>query len=160
EATKFTSWRATEMVKLLSVEEKPLKKNGQPNEAHSGNEKDEQRNKDELKAVVIKAMELRDEYFSNQYHKIWLLGSQLRTLLVSFGIGLVLLSPFLIHSTRHPEITLPAWAYQIVAAVLFFGLLGAAISAAGSLMNDRASGIPERVANQFVTYARAWFGAG
>lgn len=88
------------------------------------------------------------------------MGSQLRALLVSFGIGLALLAPFLTSSTRHPEITLAPWAYQMVAAVLFFGLLGAAISAAGSLMSDKASGIPERVANQFVTNARAWFGAG
>jgi hypothetical protein len=154
EATKFTSWRAGEMEKLLSVKEELLKKDNQLTEEQRL-EKDEQREKEELKALVIKAMELRDEYFSNQYHKIWLMGSQLRTLLVSFVIGLALLAPFLISSTRHPEITLSPWAYQMVAAVLFFGLLGAAISAAGSLMRDRASGIPERVANQFVTNARA-----
>jgi hypothetical protein len=159
EATKFTSWRASEMEKLLSVKEEQLKKDNQLSAAQRP-EKDEHREKEELKNLVIKAMELRDEYFSNQYHKIWLMGSQLRTLLVSCGIGLALLAPFLVSSARHPEITFAPWAYQMVAAVLFFGLLGAAISAAGSLMSDRASGIPERVANAFVTSARAWLGAG
>ena len=48
----------------------------------------------------------------------------------------------------------------MVAAVLFFGLLGAAISAAGSLMSASADArIPERVANRFVTSSRALFGA-
>jgi len=158
EATKFTSWRAKEMEKLLSVKEEQLKKENELGEDQRLEK--EQREQEELKALVIKAMELRDEYFSNQYHKIWLMGSQLRTLLVSFGIGAGLLVPFLISSTRQPEIPLAPWGYQVVAATLFFGLLGAAISAAGSLMSDRVSGIPERVGNQFVTNARAWFGAG
>ena len=49
----------------------------------------------------------------------------------------------------------------MVAAVLFFGLLGTAISAAGSLMSASADArIPERVANRFVTSSRALFGAG
>jgi hypothetical protein len=157
EATKFTSWRAKEMEKLLSAKEEQLTRD---NELSEERRCEKEREQEELKARVIKAMELRDEYFSNQYHKIWLMGSQLWTLLVNFGIGLVLLIPFLISSTRHPEITLAPWAYQVVAAVLFFGLLGAAISAAGSLMSDRVSGIPERVGNQFVTNARALFGAG
>ena len=53
------------------------------------------------------------------------------------------------------------WGYQMVGAVLFFGLLGAAFSAAGSLMStDAVARIPERVANQFVTIARAFFGSG
>jgi len=90
---------------------------------------------------------LRDEHFSNQYAKIWLMGSQLWTLLVSCGIGLVLLVPFLISSSRDQENTLAPCAYQVVAAVLFFGLLGAAISGVSSLMKDRVSGIPERVGN-------------
>lgn len=149
EAPKFKpSWRAGEVERLLAVKDDGVNKNDQP-----------EREK-ELKARVIKAMELRDEHFSNQYHKIWLKGSQLRTLLFTFAVSLLLLAPFVVDSTRCPEIALKPWSYQMVTAVLFFGLLGAAISAVGSLMSDKSSGIPERVANQFVTNARAWFGAG
>jgi len=158
EATKFKSWRAEEMEKLLAVKDDECTKDNQLKDDESA--KGDQLKKEQLRALVTKAMELRDEYFSNQYHKIWLMGSQLRTLLFTFGISLLLLVPLVVASSRHQENTLTPWSYQIVGAVLFFGLLGAAISAAGSLMSDKAAGIPERVANQFVTNARAWFGAG
>lgn len=138
EATKIQSWRGNEMVNLLDV-------------------------KDEALTVhrIISAMALRDEYFSNQYHKIWLIGSQISILLGCCGLGLLLLIPLVVSSSRQLQGTLIPWGYQMVAAVLFFGLLGAAFSAAGSLMNaDATSKIPERVANQFVTIARALFGSG
>jgi hypothetical protein len=174
EATKFTSWRARQMEKLLSVNEDQLRdgglieaakdvapRTGEMDKSPSGEENQVGSENDAvLTALVIRSMELRDEYFSNQYAKIWLMGSQLFALLMTCGIGLVLLVPFLFASSQNQERTLAPWAYQVVAAVLFFGLLGAAISAAGSLMKDRTSGIPERVGNQFVTHARAWFGAG
>jgi hypothetical protein len=138
EATKFLSWRAKEMQNLLSVKDEQLTANH-----------------------ITNAMALRDEYFSNQYHKIWLMGHQLAILLISSGLGLFLLAPLVVFYSRHPEGTLAPWGYQMVAAVLFFGLLGAAFSAAGSLINAGADArIPERVANQFVTSARALFGAG
>lgn len=137
EATKFSSWRAKEMVNLLAVEDQ------------------------ELVHRVIDAMALRDEYFSNQYHKIWLIGHQISILLYCCGIGLLLLVPLVVSSSRQLETTLIPWGFQMVAAVLFFGLLGSAFSAAGSLMNANATDkIPERVANQFVTIARALFGSG
>ena len=96
EATKFTSWRAKEMDKLLSGQEMQI-----------GSDKHEVA---PLRELVIKAMELRDEYFSNQYAKIWLMGSQLWTLLVCCGVGLVLLLPFLIslHS-RDQESAIAPW---------------------------------------------------
>jgi len=110
---------------------------------------------------VITAMALRDEYFSNQYHKIWLVGGQIKILLICCGLGLLLLIPFIVSSSIGLPSTLTPWGYQMVGAVLFFGLFGAAFSAAGSLMNSSTvSKIPERVANQFVTIARALFGAG
>ncbi len=138
EATKFSSWRAKEMEKLLSV-------------------------KDELLTAchITNAMALRDEYSSNQYHKIWLLGHQLAILLIITGLGLFLLTPLVVFYSRYPESTLAPWGIQMVAAVLFFGLLGAAFSTAGSLMSVGADAkIPERVANEFVTSSRALFGAG
>jgi hypothetical protein len=139
ESEKFaSSWRSKEIKHLLSV-------------------KDEQLTADH----IIDAMALRDEYFSNQYHKIWLVGNQLVILLVSCGFGLSLLIPLLVYFSRHANGIPPPWGYQMVTGVLFFGLLGAAFSAAGSLMNtDASTRIPERVANQFVTLARALFGSG
>lgn len=135
---QILSWRAKEMQNLLSV-------------------KDEQLTADR----ITNAMALRDEYFSNQYQKIWLMGRQLFILLISSGLGLLLLlAPLVVFYSRYPECTLAPWGYQMVAAVLCFGLLGAAFSAAGSLMNAAAGAkIPERVANQFVTSTRALFGA-
>jgi hypothetical protein len=138
EAPKIVSWRGKEMEKLLAVENEKLT-------VHR----------------ITNAMALRDEYFSNQYHKIWLVGSQIAILLYISGLGLLLLVPFIVSSSRHPGGDLSPWGYQMLTAVLFFGLLGAAFSAAGSLMRaDATAKIPERVANQFVTIARALFGAG
>jgi hypothetical protein len=138
EATKFSSWRANEMQNLLSVKDERL-----------------------TACHITNAMALRDEYSSNQYHKIWLLGHQLAILLIITGLGLFLLTPLVVFYSRHLESTLAPWGVQMVAAVLFFGLLGAAFSAAGSLMRAGADAkIPERVANQFVTSSRALFGAG
>jgi len=138
EAGKFVSWRAQEMRNLLAV------------------------NDDELTATrVINAMALRDEYFSNQYHKIWLMGQQLATLLVSCGLGLLLFAPLVIFFSLHPDGSPPPWGYQMIAAVLFFGVLGAAFSAAGSILNSASEAkVPERVANQIVTSARALLGGG
>jgi hypothetical protein len=138
EATKIMYWRGEEMKDLLDVKDEAL--------THDH---------------ITKAMALRDEYFSNQYHKIWLVGRQLEILLYSCGLGFLLMIPLLVFSSRHPGAALVSWGYQMVAAVLFFGLLGAAYSAAVSLMGaDATARIPERVANQFVTTARALFGSG
>jgi hypothetical protein len=138
EAAKIVSWRGKEMVNLLTLKDEDLT-------IHR----------------ITNAMALRDEYFSNQYRKIWLIGGQIAILLYTCGLGLLLLVPLIVSSTRHRECALAPWGYQMVTAVLFFGLLGAAFSAAGSLMNAEATAkIPERVANQFVTIARALFGSG
>ena len=137
EAPKIDSWRGDEMLKLLKVEDPELTPH-----------------------LIMKVMATRDEYFSNQYHKIWLVGRQISILLALSGVALILFTPF-VYSSQHGDGPLPPWGYQMVGAVLFFGLLGAAFSAAGSLMNtDTIARIPERVANQFVTIARALFGSG
>ena len=138
EAPKIVSWRGKEMMNLLGVPDQDLTADR-----------------------IVEAMALRDEYFSNQYHKIWLVGSQISILLYCCGLGLLLLIPFVVTSSRLLESSMTPWGYQMVGAVLFFGLLGAGFSAAGSLMNtDAVAKIPERVANQFVTIARALFGSG
>ena len=146
EAPKLASWRSDEIKKLLSVDDELL-----------------------TATRIINAMALRDEYSSNQYHKIWLMGNQLAILLLTCGLGLILLAPLVTFFSLHPEgtispqpeATIALWGYQMVTAVLFFGLLGAGFSAALSLINATgATRIPERVANRFVTIARALFGAG
>jgi hypothetical protein len=138
EATKFASWRSKAMQSLLDDKGGAV-----------------------TAAQVVSAMALRDEYFSNQYHKIWLMGNQLAILLVVSGIGLFLLAPLVVFYSCYPENQpIAAWGYQMVTAVLFFGLLGAAFSAAASLMSPAEVKIPERVGNHFVTITRAFFGAG
>jgi hypothetical protein len=137
EATKIVGWRTDAITKLLAVTQEPLTVDR-----------------------LINAMYLRDEYYSNQYHKIWMVGAQLRLLIVSCILSLLLLAPLVVFYSESPSAPPPPWGYQMVAAVFFFGLLGAAFSAAGSLMNSKPNAkIPERVANQFVTSARALFGA-
>lgn len=145
EAGKFSSWRAEEIKKQLA-EDKQL-----------------------TASRVINAMTLRDEYSSNQYQKIWLLGDQLAILLLTCASGLLLLVPLVTFFSRYPgaaitsgsEHAIAEWGYEMVTAVLFFGLLGAAFSAALSLINTTGRiNIPERVANGYVTLARALFGAG
>jgi len=146
EAKKFKSWRSDEMTKLLSV------KDGKLTPSH-----------------IINAMALRDEYSSNQYYKIWLMGDQLTILLMIFVLGLLLLVPLVVFFSRNPngtiapqeQATIALWGYQMVTAVLFFGLLGAAFSATLSLIGAASDvRVPERIANRFVTIARAIFGAG
>jgi hypothetical protein len=89
EATKFSSWRANEMQNLLSVKDEHL-----------------------TACHITNAMALRDEYSSNQYHKIWLLGHQLAILLIITGLGLFLLAPLVVFYSRHPEGTLAPWGVQ------------------------------------------------
>ncbi|RXH56429.1 hypothetical protein [Granulicella sibirica] len=138
EARKLVSWRADAIANLLDVKHEPL-----------------------TAERIIQAMALRDEYFSNQYHKIWMVGEQLDHLLWTCAYALVLLLPLIFFGSKHPCDTPSPWSPQMIGAVFFFGLLGAAISTAGSLMDANSnSKIPERVANQFVTNARSLFGAG
>jgi hypothetical protein len=137
EASKVTSWRGKVMKNILSVPDDCLTPNR-----------------------VADAMAVRDEYAANQYHKIWLMGDQLGVLLKICGLALPLLLPLVLFFSRHTDGALPSWGYQMVTAVLMFGLLGAAFSTAQSLINSTHEGrILERVANHFVTIARALFGA-
>jgi 8-oxo-dGTP diphosphatase len=136
ETAKVSSWRGKVMKNILSVTD------------------------DRLAADRVKeAMALRDEYAANQYHKIWLMGDQLGVLLKIRGLAVPLLVPLIVFFSRHSEGSLPPWGYQTVMSVLFFGLLGATFSVAQSLINDtNEARIVERVANHFVTIARAFFG--
>jgi len=95
---------------------------------------------------VADAMYLRNEDSTNQYYKTRVTGDQLRTLLIVCALAAVALAPFVLLSGR----------VLMVAAVLFFGLLGAAFCSAQSLILGRNE---SRIPNQFVTLTPVLFGA-
>ena len=132
ESQKLVSWRREAVLKILSL------------------------NDDITPTRLEEALALRDEYAANQYHKIWLMGDQLRLLLRISSAALVLLLLTLYFVPVEPSI----WDYRLMATVLLVGVLGAGFSAAQSLIsNTGGNQIPERVANHFVTIARTFFGA-
>jgi len=95
---------------------------------------------------VADAIALRNEDASSQYNRSRITGDQLRILLMICGLAAVAMSPFLFLSGRIP----------IVAAVLFFGLLGSTVSSAQSLILGRNESRP---ANLFITLTPVFFGA-
>lgn len=95
---------------------------------------------------VADAMALRNEDSTNQYYKTRVTGDQLRILMIVFAFSGVALAPFLLLPGRIP----------MVAAVLFFGLLGATFCSAQSLILGRNE---SRIPNLFVTLTPVLFGA-
>lgn len=95
---------------------------------------------------VADAIALRNEDASGQYNRARITGDQLRVLLMICGTAAVAMSPFLFLAGRIP----------IVAAVVFFGLLGSTFCAAQSLILGRNESRP---ANLFVTLTPVFFGA-
>lgn len=95
---------------------------------------------------VADAIALRNEDASSQYNRSRTAGDQLRVLLMICGLAAVAMSPFLLLSGRSP----------IVAAVLFFGLLGSTVCSAQSLILGRNESRP---ANLFITLTPVFFGA-
>jgi 8-oxo-dGTP diphosphatase len=95
---------------------------------------------------VADAMALRNEDSTNQYYKTRVTGDQLRVLLIICALAAVATAPFLLLSGRIP----------MVAAVMFFGLLGATFCAAQSLILGRNE---SRISNLFITLTPVLFGA-
>lgn len=95
---------------------------------------------------VADAIALRNEDASSQYNRSRITGDQLRVLLMICGLAAIAMSPFLLLSGRSP----------IVAAVLFFGLLGSAVCSAQSLVLGRNE---SRSANLFIILTPVFFGA-
>jgi 8-oxo-dGTP diphosphatase len=95
---------------------------------------------------VADAIALRNEDASSQYNRSRIAGDQLRVLLMICGLAAVAMSPFLLLSGRSP----------IVAAVLFFGLLGSTVCSAQSLILGHNESRP---ANLFITLTPVFFGA-
>ena len=95
---------------------------------------------------VADAMALRNEDSTNQYYKTRVTGDQLRVLIMVCGLAAAAAAPFLFLHGRIP----------MIAAVLFFGLLGATFCSAQSLILGRNE---SRIPNLFVTLTPVFFGA-
>jgi 8-oxo-dGTP diphosphatase len=95
---------------------------------------------------VADAIALRNEDFSHRHSKAGIIGDRLRVLLMICGIAAIAAAPFLFLSGRIP----------MVAAVLFFGLLGSTICSAQSLIAERSE---SGVSNLFITLTPILFGA-
>ena len=95
---------------------------------------------------VADAIALRNEDTSSQYNRSRTTGDHLRTLLIICGLAAVAMSPFLFLAGRIP----------IVAAVLFFGLMGSAFCSAQSLILGRNDSRPT---NLFIILTPVFFGA-
>jgi len=95
---------------------------------------------------VADAMALRNEDSTNQYYKTRVTGDQLRILVIVCGLAAIAAAPFLFLGGRIP----------LIAAVLFFGLLGATFCSAHSLIMGRNE---SRIPNLFITLTPVFFGA-
>ncbi|HEY5027805.1 MAG TPA: NUDIX hydrolase [Candidatus Angelobacter sp.] len=94
---------------------------------------------------VADAIALRNEDFSHQHFKTRIIGDRLRILLMICALAAVAAAPFMLLSGRVP----------IVAAVIFFGLLGSTICSAQSLMAGRNEA---GISNLFITLTPVLFG--
>ena len=95
---------------------------------------------------VADAIALRNEEFSHQHFKAKMIGDRLRMLLIISGLAAIASAPFIFLPGRMP----------IVAAVLFFGLLGSAVCSAQSLIVGRNEAA---ASNLFITLAPVLFSA-
>jgi hypothetical protein len=95
---------------------------------------------------VADAIALRNEDLSHQNFKAGIIGDRLRVLLIVCGVAVIASAPFIFLPGRAP----------MVAAVLLFGLLGAGVCSAQSLI----AGHHEAAAsNLFITLTPVLFGA-
>ncbi|MGZ4828595.1 MAG: NUDIX hydrolase [Candidatus Angelobacter sp.] len=95
---------------------------------------------------VADAIALRNQDFSHQHFRTRVTGDRLRVLLMICGLAAVAGAPFMLLPGRIP----------MVAAVLFFGLLGSTICSAQSLIAGRGE---SGVSNLFITLTPVLFGA-
>ncbi len=95
---------------------------------------------------VADAIALRNEDFSHQHFNAAIIGDRLRVLLIICALAAVAAAPFIFLPGRTP----------MVAAVLFFGLLGSAVCSAQSLIAGRSQAA---ASNLFITLTPVLFGA-
>jgi 8-oxo-dGTP diphosphatase len=103
---------------------------------------------------VMRAMQIRDDHFNNQYKQVMLLREQVALLALVLGLVLALLLSI---DLAYPIIATSSNAPMLVYAAMF-GALGGALSGAWSLNRGKAS-IPERIVNWPTTLARPLLGA-
>jgi len=134
EADKLSSWRAKAVARVLDKDSGPL-----------------------TPAKVAAAMEIRDEFSQNQYHKLFLVTDQFKVLLVLAALALGL---FVALWTSPLPDDADLLHPRLVGAILLMGLLGGTFSSAKALFTGAAKGtIPERMTQSWVTLVRTLFGA-
>ena len=134
ESEKLSPWRSKAIAKVLDKDGGPV-----------------------TPAKVALAMEVRDEYFQNQYHKLVLVTDQFKVLVVLAALALGLFASLWTAPLPDDADLLHP---RLVAAILLMGLLGGTFSSAKSLFTGAAKGtIPERMTQSWVTLVRTLFGA-
>jgi 8-oxo-dGTP diphosphatase len=170
EADKLSSWRRDALKRILSQRGNDLGKKALP-KLESDSEKkasdtlgDGSKKRIDISAGAVTAaqvalaMELRDEFGENQYHKIWLTVDQLKFIVIIGAVALALFLSLIAYRPFGPN--LDDWGLQVTVAVALFGIMGAAFSAAQAMITGTdGSKIPERMTNHLVTLARTLAGA-
>jgi hypothetical protein len=134
ESDKLSSWRSRAIAKILDKECGPL-----------------------TPEKLALALEVRDEFFQNQYHKLALVADQFKVLLVLAALAL---GTFVALWTTPLPDDADLLNPRLIAAILLMGLLGGAFSSAKALFTGAAKGtIPERMIESLVTLVRTMFGA-
>jgi len=106
-------------------------------------------------AQVMAAMEVRDEYFQNQYHKLRLVGDQFKVLLL---LAVAALAIFMALWAQPLPDDADLLNPRLMGAILLMGLLGGAFRTAKSLFTAKGT-IPERMMDWWVTIVRTLFAA-
>lgn len=158
EAGKLSSWREEAVRKVLLARDKDSGKKASDT-PEDGSKKGAIASASAITpAQVALAMEIRDGFGENQYHKIWLTLDQLKFIVWIGGValGLFLLLIALRPFGPNPE----EWGLETTIAVSLLGIMGAAFSAAQAMISGSdGSKIPERMTNHLVTLARTLAGA-
>ena len=139
EATKLTRWRKETVESLLCGDADP----GKPKSGEL------------QRRELYQARLIRNEEFNNLYHKIRV---RERSLKVAFFVltATVVAGPLLARVFRTEALN-----WKMLAAVEFFGVLGAALSVASSLTRSSVDAtIPQQVLGSAVTWMRPAIGAG
>lgn len=170
EADKLSSWRRDALKRVLSQHSNDAGKKASSKPESNSEKKSSDTADDESKkrvgvspgavtaAQVALAMEIRDEFGENQYHKIWLTVDQLKFIVIIGAAALALFLSLIAYRPFAPN--LDDWGLQVTVAVALFGIMGAAFSAAQAMITGTdGSKIPERMTNHLVTLARTLAGA-
>jgi len=155
-ASKLSDWRKDSAVAILDLSN-ALK----PTPAEKGRRKKDPDPADRADAMVRarlkEALRIRDEHFFNVYRKTAIRGEQL--VVTAFILAGVLVA---VVAFADNDPTGILGTRDALLRSMIYGVLGAVISTAVSLAEDKMSTrrIPEHLAFTYVTLARPFFGAG